>query len=210
MISIYRFKPQFQALLHPAAHALNRWGMSANQVTVFTCIASVLLGAWLVTHNEEVGWFLLVPLWCFLRMALNAIDGIMAREFGEASLLGAYLHEIGDVVSDAALFLPFAFVAGASPGLVVAVILLACLTEFAGVLGVLVGGARRHDGPMGKSDRAFVCGALGLRVGLGVPAGHWMPIVLSALAMLLILTTFNRVRIGIRHASRGALGGSRE
>jgi CDP-diacylglycerol--glycerol-3-phosphate 3-phosphatidyltransferase len=210
MISIYRFKPQFQALLHPAAHALSRLGMSANQVTVFTCLASIVLGGWLATHSEQVGWFLLVPLWCFLRMALNAIDGIMARQFGEASVLGAYLNEMGDVVSDAALYLPFALIAGASAVLVVAVIFLACLAEFAGVLGILVGGVRRHDGPMGKSDRAFVFGTLGLVVGLGAPTDAWMSIVLAALAVLLVVTTFNRMRSGIRHARQSTIGRSRE
>ena len=210
MISIYRLKPQFQALLHPAARALSGHGVSANQVTVFTCLASVLLGVWLAAHSDEVAWFLLVPLWCFLRMALNAIDGIMAREFGEISALGAYLNETGDVVSDAALYLPFGLIAGTSAGLVVAVVLLACLAELAGILGVVVGGARRHDGPMGKSDRAFAFGAVGLLVGVGVPAERWMSIVLAALAVLLVVTTFNRMRSGIRGARRGALGTSRE
>ena len=44
-------------------------------------------------------------------MALNAIDGMLAREFIKKSRLGGYLNEITDVVSDAALYLPFAFVA---------------------------------------------------------------------------------------------------
>ena len=39
-------------------------------------------------------------------MALNAIDGMLAREFNQKSRLGGYLNEITDVVSDAALYLP--------------------------------------------------------------------------------------------------------
>ena len=34
----------------------------------------------------------------------------------------------------------------------------------------MVGASRRYDGPMGKSDRAFVFGALGLWVGLATRA----------------------------------------
>lgn len=41
----------------------------------------------------------------FLRMAPNAIDGMLAREFGQQSCLGAYLNELCDVVADSALFL---------------------------------------------------------------------------------------------------------
>ena len=44
-------------------------------------------------------------------MALNAIDGMLAREYGQKSRLGAYLNELGDVVSDAALYAPFALLA---------------------------------------------------------------------------------------------------
>ncbi|AZR29090.1 hypothetical protein FQK02_02665 [Xanthomonas vasicola] len=40
--------------------------------------------------------------------------------------------------------------------------LLAALTEYAGVLGLMVGASRRYDGPMGKSERAFVIAVLGV------------------------------------------------
>ena len=60
----------------------------------------------------QIAWlFWLLPIWLFLRMALNAIDGMLAREFQQQSALGGYLNEITDVVADAALYLPFAFVA---------------------------------------------------------------------------------------------------
>ncbi len=91
---------------------------------------------------------------------------MLAREFGQKSRLGAYLNELTDVVADAALYLPFALLAPFAPGWVATVIVLAVISEFAGVLGPMVGASRRYDGPMGKSDRAFVFGALGLWVGL--------------------------------------------
>ena len=39
--------------------------------------------------------------------------------------------------------------------------------------GPTVGASRRYDGPLGKSDRAFVFGALGLWVALGGPLPAW-------------------------------------
>jgi CDP-diacylglycerol--glycerol-3-phosphate 3-phosphatidyltransferase len=44
-----------------------------------------------------------------VRMAFNAIDGMIACEFGGKSRLGAYLNELSDVVADAALYLPSRF-----------------------------------------------------------------------------------------------------
>jgi len=194
-LSIYALKPRFQAFLRPAAAALARGGVTANQVTLAAAAVSIALGAALTLRAPEGrGAFLLVPLWMIVRMAMNALDGMLAREFGQRSRLGACLNELGDVLADAALYAPFALIAPFAPPWVAAVIVLAVASELAGLLGPLIGASRRYDGPMGKSDRAFVFGALGLWIGVspGLPdALAWlMPI----LAALLALTIVNRVR----------------
>lgn len=195
-MSIYGLKPKFQALLRPATRALHGWGVTANQVTLAACAISIALGAWLA-FRPEPALFLLLPLWFFLRMAFNAIDGMLAREFGQASALGAYLNELTDVVSDAFLYAPFAFLPGSSPVLVAAVIALSIVSEMAGVLGVTVGASRRYDGPMGKSDRAFVFGLLGLLVGLGVEIGGHFTWIFAAVDVLVAFTIARRVRNGL-------------
>jgi CDP-diacylglycerol---glycerol-3-phosphate 3-phosphatidyltransferase len=172
-MSIYQLKPRFQALLRPLVRRLHALGATANQVTVAACALSVALGFWLTLQAQQPAWFALLPVWMFLRMAFNAIDGMLAREFGQQSRLGAFLNELTDVVADAALFLPFAYVAPFDPFWVGAVILLATLSEFAGALGPTVGASRRYDGPLGKSDRAFVFGALGLWLALAGTLPGW-------------------------------------
>lgn len=110
----------------------------------------------------------------FLRMALNAIDGMLAREFGQQSKLGALLNELTDVLADAALY-AFALIAPLQAVGVGAVVVLAGLTGFAGALGPTIGApTRRYDGPLGKSDRAFVFGALGLWVALRATLPGWL------------------------------------
>ena len=197
-MTLYALKPRFQALLRPAVAGLARRGVTANQVTLAAALGSVALGG-IVAANADTRWlFLLLPGWFLARMALNAVDGMLAREFGQKSRLGAYLNEISDVVSDAALTLPFAFVAPFDPRWVGAVVLLATLSEFAGVLGPAVGASRRYDGPMGKSDRALVFGGLALAVGLLGALPSWAGWAMPALALLLALTIVNRVRGGLR------------
>jgi CDP-diacylglycerol--glycerol-3-phosphate 3-phosphatidyltransferase len=136
-------------------------------------------------------------------MALNAMDGMLAREFHQKSALGGYLNEIGDVVSDAALYAPFALIAPFDSLGIGLVIVLSILTEFAGALGPAMGASRRYDGPMGKSDRAVLFGALGLWVGFSAPMPRWLGWAVPMLAALLVLTVVNRVRAGIGEA-RGA------
>jgi CDP-diacylglycerol--glycerol-3-phosphate 3-phosphatidyltransferase len=144
--------------------------------------------------------FLLIPAWMPLRMALNAVDGMLAREFGQQSRLGAFLNELGDVVSDAAIYAPFALLTPFGPAGIGLVVLLAILAEYAGVLGAAVGGVRRYEGPLGKSDRALVFGSLGAWAGLGLPLAPWAAWLLPLLALLLATTIVNRVRAGLHSA----------
>ena len=199
LMSLYTLKPRFQALLRPSVRTLHGFGVTANQVTVAACAASVGLGATLAAaaQSGHLSWFLLLPIGLLLRMALNAIDGMLAREFAQSSTLGAYLNELCDMVSDAVLYLPFALLPDQSPALTILVILLANLAEMAGVLRIPPTSTRRNDGPMGKSDRALVFGVLGLLVGMGVAAAPWLSWVLAIIALLLVSTVANRVRRGI-------------
>ena len=196
-MSIYDLKPKFQNLLRPLVIKLEQRGVTANQVTLTACAISVILGLILTALSGYHWLFILIPIWLFVRMALNAIDGMLGREFNQKSRLGGYLNEITDVVSDAALYLPFAFVYpfdGLQIGLI---IWLSALTEFCGVLGQVQGKTRRYDGPLGKSDRAFLFGVLGL-VYVFVPT---LPDFLYGLLwvdiILLIVTCVNRVKSGL-------------
>ena len=196
-MSIYALKPRFQSLLRPMTAALARAGVTANQVTLAGCVVSLAVAILVAWRSDERWPFLLVPLWMFLRMAFNAIDGMLAREFGQKTQLGAYLNELTDVVSDSALYLPFALIAPFSVWTVGAVVLLAAISEYAGVLGLMVGASRRYDGPMGKSDRAFVFGALGLWIGVASPLPAWAAYVMPVVAVALVVTIVNRVRRGL-------------
>ena len=201
MPSIYQLKPAFQNLLRPMVQRLHARGVTANQVTLTAAIASVLLGVLLAAFSHLAWLFVLVPLWMLLRMALNAVDGMLAREFGQQSKLGAYLNEVCDVVADSALYLPFALLPGISPLLVVTVVLLAVISEYAGVLGPMVGAPRRYDGPMGKSDRAFCFGMLGAGVASGLLPALWINLLLALILLLLLYTLYNRVRHGLAEAA---------
>jgi CDP-diacylglycerol--glycerol-3-phosphate 3-phosphatidyltransferase len=200
-ITIYDLKPRFQALLRPLVRRLAAAGITANQVTTLAMAISIAIGVFVGLRAEERWPFLLMPIWLFVRMALNAIDGMLAREFGLKSPLGAYLNELSDVVSDAALYLPFAMLAPFDLASVGLVILLAALSEMAGALGPMVGGPRRYDGPMGKSDRAFAFGAIGLYAGLGGALGEGAWWIMPVIALLIGVNIVNRVRRGVASAT---------
>ena len=192
MASVYDLKPKFQNLLRPLCGRLARAGATANQVTLLAAVLSVLLGIAIFQTQGEAWTLLLLPPLLFLRMALNAIDGMMAREFDQKSRLGAVLNELGDVVSDTALYLPFAVIPGMPALLVAFIVTLAVMTEMAGLVGLQIGASRRYDGPFGKSDRALFFGALALLLGLGLVPGWWTYVVLALAAIAGAFTIRNR------------------
>jgi CDP-diacylglycerol---glycerol-3-phosphate 3-phosphatidyltransferase len=201
MPTIYDLKPRFQALLRPLSNALAGAGVTPNQVTLGALLLSLLTGGAIFLQPQHAWPLLLLPPVLFLRMALNAIDGMLAREHDMQSRLGAILNELGDVVSDSVLYLPLASVAGVDPGLVVLIVLAAVMGEMTGVIGTQIGASRRYDGPLGKSDRAFVFGLLALLLGLGVPAGPWVTLLLGLTLALALLTILNRARQALREVA---------
>jgi CDP-diacylglycerol--glycerol-3-phosphate 3-phosphatidyltransferase len=183
-------------MLRPGVKWLAARGVTANQVTVFACLASMAVGVVLCQRSEK--WFLILPPFLFLRMALNAVDGMLAREFGQKSNLGAYLNELSDVIADSFLYVPFAYLPRFNPLWIGVVIVLAVISEMTGAIGVMIGSSRRYDGPMGKSDRALVFGALALYIGLGGPVSpHFPHVFLIVMTALLAWTIVNRVRKGL-------------
>ncbi|MCD1126881.1 CDP-alcohol phosphatidyltransferase family protein [Jinshanibacter sp. LJY008] len=190
-MTLYDLKPRFQALLRPLLKRLFRAGITANQVTLAALIASVAIGLLLFFYPHPA-LFLILPIFLFIRMALNAIDGLLAREYNQKSKLGALLNETGDVISDAALYLPFALLPGATPWLVLLAVLLSILTEFCGVLAQTIGASRRYDGPMGKSDRALIFGAYALAIFIWPVCMEWSWILFSLVSVLLVWTCLNR------------------
>lgn len=205
MPSVYQLKSAFSDLLRPLTNQLANKGVTANQVTVTAMLGSVLLAGSLYfsTANSLITplLWLSVPVWMFIRMALNNIDGMLAREHNMSTPQGAILNEMGDVVSDSALFLAFAALPGINIPLLVMLTLLAVMSEMIGVVAVQIGASRRYDGPSGKSDRALFFGVLGLLYALGINPGTWSTLVLLLITVLLVATIVNRAKSALREVN---------
>ncbi|KUM26829.1 CDP-alcohol phosphatidyltransferase [Mesorhizobium loti] len=197
MPTLYALKPAFQDRLRPLVERLAAIGITANGITILAALLSIAAGTAIALLP---GWrivLLLIPVVLFVRMALNAMDGMLAREHGQASTLGMYLNEICDVVSDLALILPFAAFAQFGAWGVIAFAIAAALSEFAGVLGIAAGIGRNYAGPFGKSDRALALGVVAVLTAAGVWPASIAPFVFPAMATLSLLTAINRIRAGL-------------
>lgn len=196
MISVYDLKSRFQDLLRPLCKSLADKGVTANQVTITALVLSALYGT-LLCFNIQLLWVFL-PVFLFVRMGLNAIDGMLAREHNMKSKLGMALNELGDVVSDTTLFIPFIFYAPEAIWAVGAFILVAALSEFCGILAFMMSGQRCYDGPMGKSDRAVVTGILGCLIGLGISLQGVLGWIFVLITSLCVWSCINRLRSALK------------
>lgn len=196
MISVYKLKPKFQALLQPLLARLHKWGVSPNLLTLLGILLSVAMGIYAFYGNRILA-LILLPLVLLVRMALNALDGMMARQFNMQSKLGAVLNEIGDIVSDIALYFPVYVLFKMDPNWIMLFLLLSALNEFAGLLGQAINGVRCYDGPMGKSDRALVVGLLCLLYFFNVPIQLYLTWIWMLIFMLLVWSTLRRLRHAI-------------
>ena len=191
--TIYDLKPKFQELLRPIVNRLAQKGYTPNQITWLALILSVFMGGFIAVTSGAKWTLILMPFVLFVRMALNAIDGMLAKEHGMKSDEGAMLNEMSDVVSDVVLYLPFALISGISAVWVVMFVVASIFTEMAGVLGWAIKGDRRYDGPMGKSDRAFMMGLIALLLAMGVVVSSWLIWVFVAITVLSVWTSIRRI-----------------
>jgi CDP-diacylglycerol--glycerol-3-phosphate 3-phosphatidyltransferase len=183
--------------LRPIAGRLYEAGVTANQVTSTSLIGSVLVGALLCRFADYSSSFAMLPAWLVARTAFAAVDGTLAIEFGQKSRLGGVLNEVGDVVSDIALFSPLAFVPPFSGASIALVVCFAAMSEFVGVAGTMLSGTRRLEGPLGKVDRSIVLALVAIAIAAcgRLPEGAWL--VVPALCLGLVITIWNRLRFAL-------------
>jgi len=203
--SLTFLKPLFKRLLKPLVANLARLGVTANQVTIASLAGSLAVGTFVAMHADEAICFGFLSAWLLLRMCLATIDGTLAVDFGQKSRLGGILNEAGDILSDAALILPFAFVVPFRPGEIALVITLAVLSELAGMTGLVLGGSRRLDGPFGKADRSLAFGALGIWTACGGTLPAEAAVLPPTFALLSLVTIGNRLRFAAAKAGTANL-----
>lgn len=198
LISIYEIKPKFQQLLMPIVDWMRKIGMTPNQVTILALLLSIVTGIILSIFHENKWIYILMPIVMFVRMALNAIDGVMAKKYQMKSHLGLLLNELGDVISDLFLFIPFVFIAEDYGIGIMLFISLSIISEMAGVTVQVIGSSRRYDGPMGKSDRAFIIGFISFLIFVHLNIIPYLHFVFYVCSILILINIYNRITNGLK------------
>ena len=199
MISIYKIKPKFQQLLMPLLKLLRRLGISPNSITIFSILLSFVIAYFFWNTSDNSSYFLIVAFGLLLRMMLNALDGMMARIYNLQSKLGEILNEVGDIVSDVAIYFPLIIFEPLMIEIAIIFILLSIINEFCGLMAKVISGERRYDGPMGKSDRAFLIGIICIVYYFTNGLAPYMNYIIGGSSILMILSSYVRLTKSIRN-----------
>lgn len=130
-----------------------RRGVHPDTVSYLSVVAAGLAAAcfW---QSGRYRWLLLVaPLFCYVRLWFNMLDGMVALASGKASPRGEILNELPDRVSDVLIFAGVAHSGLAHPVCGYWAAILALLTAYVGTLGQAAGAAREFGGTMSKPWR---------------------------------------------------------
>src|SRR6476646_1071912 len=143
-----------------------RLGIHPDTISYASVLAAAFAAVcfWQSGHHS---WLLLVaPLFCYLRLWCNMLDGMVALASGKASWRGEILNDLPDRISDVLIFVGVAHSGWMNPSPGYWAAIFALLTAYVGMLGQAVGVQREFSGVMSKPWRMVV-----VHLGAGLTLG---------------------------------------
>ena len=143
----------FRSTAHGAVRLCVRRHIHPDVISYLSIVASAV-AAVLFWQSSSSRWLLLAaPVFCYVRLWLNMLDGMVAIASGRATARGEILNDLPDRISDVLIFVGIAH-----SGLVAAYLgywaaIAALLTAYVGTLGQAVGVQREFSGVMAKPWR---------------------------------------------------------
>jgi phosphatidylglycerophosphate synthase len=128
-------------------------GIHPDAISYLSILAAIAAG-FCFWKSGQLRWLLIVaPLFCFLRLWFNMLDGMVAVAANKASRRGEILNDLPDRISDIIIF-----VGAAHGGLMNPLIgywagIFAVLTAYVGLFGQALGAQREFGGMMSKPWR---------------------------------------------------------
>lgn len=150
-MGIYGIKPWFRQQLQPLIKLL--WNVHPDVLTWAALFLSCVAGDLLYLSDDEPWYASVAAVLLFVRLALNALDGLLAQQTGKARVAGEVLNEMTDRFADLAIFTGLILCPLTDPTIGVAAMILVLLVSYTGILGKAVGAERVYSGILGKADR---------------------------------------------------------
>jgi phosphatidylglycerophosphate synthase len=146
----------FRSTARGAVRFCVRQRIHPDVISYLSIVASAL-AAVLFWRSSSSPWFLFVaPFFCYVRLWLNMLDGMVALASNQATARGEILNDLPDRISDVLIFAGVAHSGLGTLSLGYWTAILALLTAYVGTLGQAVGVQREFSGVMAKPWRMVV------------------------------------------------------
>ena len=143
----------FRSTAHFATTLSLRLNIHPDAIS-YASIVAAAIAAFCFWKSGLRPWLLfLAPLFCYLRLWFNMLDGMVALASGKASWRGEILNDLPDRVSDVLIFAGVAHSGWMNPFLGYWAAMFALLTAYVGMFGQAVGVQREFSGVMSKPWR---------------------------------------------------------
>jgi phosphatidylglycerophosphate synthase len=130
-----------------------RHGIHPDTIS-YLSVAAALAAAICFWKSGQIRWLLIVgPLFCYLRLWFNMLDGMVAVAAGKASTRGEIINDLPDRVSDIIIFVGVAHSGLVNPIFGYWAAICAVLTAYVGLFGQALGVQREFGGIMSKPWR---------------------------------------------------------
>lgn len=148
----------------PIAQMFRRTGDGATNLCVrlgippdaisYSSILAALAAALCFWKSGRHAWLLIIaPLFCYLRLWFNMLDGMVAAAAGKASARGEIVNDLPDRISDVIIFVGVAHSALMNPLIGYWTAIFSLFTAYVGLFGQAIGGRREFSGIMSKPWR---------------------------------------------------------
>ncbi|MCP3685644.1 MAG: CDP-alcohol phosphatidyltransferase family protein [bacterium] len=164
-MGIYAIKPKFQKSLTPVEKLFVKNKVHPTIINLLALLLSVIGGLVLFFSDKNIWLLIYIPFMSFIRTALNALDGMVARELKVKNRgFGEVLNEFFDRISDAIIFFGLALASYTNLILGSAVTIVILLNSYLSIVSKAAGGKRQYGGVMGKADRMIYLGMMAVLI----------------------------------------------
>ena len=130
-----------------------RHGIHPDAISYLSIVAA-LIAAICFWKTGARPWLLIIaPLFCYLRLWFNMLDGLVAFAAGRASRRGEILNDLPDRISDVLIFIGVAHSGLMNPLIGYWAAIFAVLTSYVGLFGQALGVQYQYGGIMSKPWR---------------------------------------------------------
>src|SRR5216110_3614450 len=143
----------FRRTGHGATNLCVRLGISPDAISYLSMLAALIAALFFWKSGKNAWLLIIAPLFCYLRLWFNMLDGMVAVAAGKASARGEIVNDLPDRISDVIIFAGLAHSGLMNPVIGYWAAIFSLLTAYVGIFGQAIGGRREFGGIMSKPWR---------------------------------------------------------